>query len=175
MEKTAQGNVVFKGVEIEPLAQSEEQVWRQLMRIMIVLPRASEADLVAAGGLSGSEYAVLMHLSEAPQHAMRMIDLAGRLWLSQSAATRIVERLCRAGLVARRPSEYDKRGQVAVLTEEGHKQLEASYPGHLASVRRLVFDRLRGIDLGELAAALAAIAADEPMDRPTDRITSPGR
>jgi len=155
---------------VRPLSGKEEAVWRELMRLLIVLPRALDADMADSGGLSSSEYIILVSLSEATDGAMRMVDLAARSRLTQSGATRVVTRLCQAGLVIRRPSKYDGRGQVAVLTSTGLAQLRAAYPGHLASARRRVFDGLEGTDLEALSAALRRIAADEPIDQRTDRI-----
>ncbi len=156
---------------VKPLTGEEQAVWRALMGLLIVLPRKLASDMEDTGGLSSSEYVILMHLSEAPEWAMRMIDLAERSRLTQSGATRIVERLCQAGLVMRRRSEYDGRGQVAVLTDAGFTQVEATYPAHLASVRRRVFDRLAGLDLGPLAEALDRLAVDDRSHQPTDRAT----
>jgi hypothetical protein len=42
-------------------------------------------------------------------------------------------------------------------------------PGHLASVRRHVFNRLKGVDLEVLANAIGRIAADEPIERSPTR------
>lgn len=61
----------------------------------------------------------------------------------------------------------------AVLTDEGSAQLETACPGHLASVRRLVFDRLKGVDLVALARAIAATTADEPFGRPAACLPKP--
>lgn len=165
MEKTQNGNVIFRGAQVRPLTKREQAMWRALMRLLIVLPRVLDSDMEEAGGLSSSEYVVLMHLSEAPGRALRMIVLADRARLTQGGATRVVERLCRAGLVSRRRSDEDGRGQVAVLTDDGFAQLEATYPGHLASVRRHVFSQLKGVDLDVLTDAIGRIAADEPIDR----------
>ena len=164
------GEAVSQDTAARSLSGNEEAVWRELMRLLIVLPRALDADMADAGGLSSSEYVFLVALSEAPGRAMRMVDLAARSRLTQSGATRVVARLCQAGLVTRRPSQYDGRGQVAVLTDAGLAQLEAAYPTHLASARRLVFDGLESTDLEALAGALRRIAPDEPIDRPTDRV-----
>jgi hypothetical protein len=40
-----------------------------------------------AGGLSSSEYVILMHPSEAPGRALRMTELADRARLTQGGAT----------------------------------------------------------------------------------------
>jgi hypothetical protein len=77
--------------------------------------------------------------------------------------SRIVARLEGEGLVERRRSSEDGRGQVVALTDAGLAQLEATFPGHLASVRHHVFDALTGVDLDSFTDALSRIAPDEPL------------
>ena len=56
------------------------------------------------------DYQVLVYLSEADDHAMRMCDLAARLQLSPSGLTRRLDGLVRGGLVERRPSRASTAG-----------------------------------------------------------------
>ena len=84
---------------------------------------ALDGELQAEHGLSLGEYEVLVHLSEAPEHSLRMTDLAGRLRLSPSGITRRIDGLVRAGLVERRQCPSDRRGSNAVLTDEGLRRL----------------------------------------------------
>ena len=74
----------------EPLSASEEAVWRALMRIVKILPRHLDNDLVRGAGLTASEYTTIMHLSEAPNRELRMADLANATDLSASRMTRLV-------------------------------------------------------------------------------------
>jgi hypothetical protein len=50
----------------EPLSPSEEVLWRAVMRIVKVIPRHLDSDLIKGAGLTASEYTTIMHLSEAP-------------------------------------------------------------------------------------------------------------
>jgi DNA-binding MarR family transcriptional regulator len=163
MDKAADGSVPYRGKAVKPLTDQEQAVWRALMRLLIVLPRVIEADMIRAGQLSISEYTVLMHLSEAEDRSMRMNALAELARLTGSGMSRIVTRLVGEGLVERRRADEDGRGQVVALTDAGLAQLEATFPGHLASVRHHVFDALKGVDLDSLAYALSRIAPDEPL------------
>lgn len=137
-----------------PLTQAEEAVIRALARAVLVLPRVLDADLVRAHRLALHEYLVLMHVSEAPRHRLRMSDLAARCELSLSGITRIVGRLEADGLIKRVTSEQDARGTNAVLTYRGLKALLEAWPTHLASVRRHIVDHLGDLDLPALANAL---------------------
>ena len=137
-----------------PLTHAEEAVIRALARVVLVLPRELDADLVRAHRLALHEYLVLMHVSEAPRYRLRMSELAARCELSLSGITRIVGRLEAGGLIKRVSCEQDARGTNAVLTYRGLKALLEAWPTHLASVRRNVVDHLGDLDLSALASAL---------------------
>ncbi|MDZ5441768.1 MarR family winged helix-turn-helix transcriptional regulator [Micromonospora sp. 4G57] len=143
--------------EPEPLSPAEEALVRSLGRVMYVLPRAIDADLVGERQLPLTEYTALMHLSEAPGRQMRMSELAGACELSLSGMTRTITRLETAGLVERVRCEKDARGWNAVLTDAGFARLEESWPSHLASVRRRFLDHFEGFDLVQLARAFQQI------------------
>ncbi len=144
---------------VEPLSETEEVFWRALMRIVITLPRRLDYDLVHSVGVTANEYTTLMCLSEAPGRAMRMTELANAAALSGSRMTRLVDDLQARGLVTKRTSSDDARGNVAKLTPAGVAKLKKAWPTHLASVRSQVFDHVdpRAVELA--AGALAQIAA----------------
>ncbi|MFC0505703.1 MarR family winged helix-turn-helix transcriptional regulator [Micromonospora costi] len=138
---------------LRPLDPDEESLVRALGRVMYVLPRAIDADMAGERKLPLTEYTALMHLSEAPDRRMRMSDLATACHLSLSGMTRTIVRLETQGLVKRVRCEEDARGWNAVLTDEGFASLEASWPSHLAAVRRRFLDHFQGMDLAALARA----------------------
>jgi DNA-binding MarR family transcriptional regulator len=156
---------------ITPLTPQEERAWRALARAVLVLPRVLDAEMLTSEGLNINEYNVLMNLSEAPDHSLRMSELANVVSLTVSGLTRVVERLSRAGLVERVRAESDGRGQVAVLTPAGLERLQQAWPSHLAAVRRHVMDHLGDVDLVTLAEALTEIGSAE-AGPPVRRITS---
>jgi DNA-binding MarR family transcriptional regulator len=158
--------------EIAPLTPQEEAAWRALARAVLVIPRVLDAELLEAQGLNLTEYNVLMNLSEAPDHSLRMSELANFISITISGLTRAVERLSRQGLVERVRAESDGRGQVAVLTPAGLARLKQAWPIHLAGVRRHVMDHLEGMDLVAFAEALAEVASADvgpPVRRTTPR------
>lgn len=55
-------------------------------------------------------------------------DLAERLDLNASAVTGLAERLERAGFIARRPHEEDRRVTLLALTKAGRDRLKAARP-----------------------------------------------
>ncbi len=89
-----------------------------------------------------SYYAILVLLSEAPERALRMNDLAVATQSSPSRMSHAIGRLEKAGWVRRESCPNDRRGWYAKLTDEGLATLEAAAPRHLESVRAHLFDRL---------------------------------
>jgi DNA-binding MarR family transcriptional regulator len=145
--------------KVEPLNESEEAFWRALMRIVLSLPRRLDADLVRNVGISANEYTTLMCLSEAEGRELRMTDLANAAALSGSRMTRLVDDLQSRGLVTKRTSAEDARGNVAKLTPAGLAKLKQAWPVHLASVRERVFDHVDARTVTQAAKALGEIAA----------------
>ena len=144
----------------KPLTAKEQAAWRAFVRATAVAPRVLDADLLAVSRLNMADYHVLVLLSEAPEHAMRMSVLAAQATLTPSGLTRVVERLTRRGLVERTRSESDGRGQVARLTETGLQTLIEAYPPHLQSVRTRFMRHIRGLDLAAFTTAMERIAAE---------------
>jgi DNA-binding MarR family transcriptional regulator len=145
-------------VPIRPFTTDEERLWRSFMRVVITLPRALEDDLERAGRLSPTGYTVLMFLSEAPDQEMRMADIANATALSASRITRVVADLAQEGLVTKRQSSGDGRGNVAALTHDGLARLRATWPEHLASVRGRFMDHLSDDEVEVLAPIFARVA-----------------
>src|SRR3954468_10942689 len=132
---------------IKPLNRDEEALLRALGRVMTLLPRMVDADMLEEHSISSTEYTVLMHLSEAPHNQMRMSELANICGLSLSGMTRVVNRLESQSLVLRQKCPEDGRAWLAVLTNLGWKTLNEAWPTNLASVRRHIFSRLEGCDV----------------------------
>jgi DNA-binding MarR family transcriptional regulator len=142
------------------LSQPEMQAWRALIQVTTGVLGALDSELQAEHGLTLGEYEVLVHLSEEPEHLLRMTDLAGRLHLSPSGITRRIDGLERAGLVERQRCPSDRRGSNAVLTEEGLLRLKAAAPTHVRGVRAHFIDQLTEKDIANLAAALTSVEID---------------
>jgi DNA-binding MarR family transcriptional regulator len=142
----------------EPLNDQEQLFWRALMRIVLVLPRQLDRDMVQAVGVTANEYTTIMNLSEAPNREMRMADLAYATGLSASRTTRLVDDLVTRGFVIKRASSVDGRGNIAKLTPKGMAKLKIAWPAHLASVRDRVFDHLDPIAVENAAGVLNAVA-----------------
>ena len=128
------------------------------MRIVKVLPRHLDTDLIRGAGLTASEYTTLMSLSEAPKRELRMSDLANATGLSASRTTRLVDDLQSRGFVTKVASSSDARGNVARLTPRGMAKLKSAWPVHLASVRNRFLDQVDATAIKQIAGALSDVA-----------------
>ena len=147
------------------LDDDEMRAWRGLVEVMAAVQAATEADLVAGHGLTQGDYAVLVNLSEAPEQAMRMCDLAARLHLSPSGLTRRLDGLVRLGFVARVPSPGDRRVMLAQLTSRGIEALGEAAPDHVSSVRRHFLDHLSRSQIRQLGETFERLLASSPAAR----------
>ena len=87
-------------------------------------------------GIPLTWYEVLLILHESPNQACRMHELADARLLSRSAATRLVDRMVKAGLVDRTGAESDGRGTTVVMTEAGYALLRKAGQIHLDGIAR---------------------------------------
>ena len=106
------------------LNAEEQQAWRAFLAANRLLIEALDRELQRDAGLPHTYYEILVQLSESPERTMRMSDLAARSLSSRSRLSHAVARLEEAGWVRRETCPTDKRGQLAVLTDEQKKQLE---------------------------------------------------
>jgi DNA-binding MarR family transcriptional regulator len=144
------------------LSEEEQRIWRLFLQACESLFAATEAQLLRDSGLPHGYYEILVHLSEAPNRALRMTQLARASTYSKSRLSHAVARLEERGWVQRRDCPTDRRGQIAQLTDEGFAVLAAAAPGHVGQVRRSLLDALTPeqlLQLGEISAAIVAAGA----------------
>ncbi len=136
-------------------------VWRQFLTAHSVIVGALAHELEAdPRGMPLTWYDVCVQLSEAGGR-LRMSELAGRALLDKSSLTRVVDRMCAAGLVVREPDPEDGRGVVAVLTPEGRARFRAAAAVHLRGVQRRFARHLTDTDVAALARAFGKLVADD--------------
>jgi DNA-binding MarR family transcriptional regulator len=139
------------------LDDDEQRTWRDFLAATQLVNEALDRQLQREAGMPHTYYMILVALSEAPERSMRMSELANRSQSSQSRLSHAVARLEERGWVRRRPCDSDRRGSFAALTDEGFAALAAAAPGHVAEVRRSLFDVLTPEQLGQLAEICAAV------------------
>ena len=147
----------------EPISHRDPRLstWAVFLRTHARLVRELEKELQAEQRLALSDYDVLVQLSVAGERRLRMSELADRLLLSRSGATRLVDRLVAEGLVERLTCEDDRRGQWASLTDAGHDRLRRASPTHLRGVAEHFLDRLSTDDLDALERMLGRLLSEE--------------
>lgn len=149
----------------EPLKGTEERVWRDIARFLSVAARLLDEDLQRGANISLSEYAVLVHLSEAETGQLRVRELADLADLSGSHTTRIIGDLARSGLVVKNRNTEDGRGIDVQITDAGLNRLRDAYPIHLASVRSRIMNQVEPKSLscfGDVMAAIVRGLEQEP-------------
>jgi DNA-binding MarR family transcriptional regulator len=139
------------------LTEDEMKAWRSFITTAMDLMRSIELDLQPFG-LDTGDYQLLAILSEAPDHRLRMCDLADMLRLSRSGLTRRMEGVMAAKLVARERDERDGRSANAVLTAKGYALLKKAAPTHVASVRARMIDLLSASEIKGIGTAFTKIA-----------------
>ena len=138
------------------LAPDEQEAWRAYLATSKLLFRQLDRDLNPFG-LSGNDYEILVVLSEAPEHRLRMTDLADATAQSRSRLSHQITRMEAAGLVRRDTCPGDKRGLFAVLTDTGMATIERVAPNHVDSVRRHFISLLTAEQLAALREGYAAV------------------
>ena len=143
--------------ELPGLSREETDTWMALIGTTMWLPAALDLQLQRDSQISHFEYGVMSALVHQPGQTMRMKELARATNSALSRLSRVVDRLADQGWLERRPHPDDGRVTLAVLTKEGRRKVASATPGHIATVRSLVFDRMSADQIRELGALLAPI------------------
>jgi DNA-binding MarR family transcriptional regulator len=139
------------------LDAEEQRTWRAFLSATRALMDALDRELQRDAGMPHAYYEILVRLSEAPDHTLRMSDLADACGSSRSRLSHAVARLEANGWVRRAEVPSDRRGQLAVLTEKGFATLAAAAPGHVEGVRTHLFDALTPQQVNALRAISEAV------------------
>ena len=118
----------------QPGDEAVKAAWRALISAKVASWNTLERELGDSYGLGVSDFEVLDYLTGRPD-GCRAQNLAEAVHLSQSALSRLADRLERHGLVERDSCISDRRGINLVLTEAGrakHAQALRTYCDVLA-------------------------------------------
>ena len=139
------------------LTAEEQRAWRAYLEATLLLFDALDRQLQQDSGMPHGYYEILVRLSDSPDRAMRMSELATLTRSSRSRLSHAVARLEEKGWVERLDCPTDRRGQIAHLTDEGFRALEKAAPGHVEAVHTHLIDKLTPDQLkhlGEIGAAV---------------------
>jgi DNA-binding MarR family transcriptional regulator len=132
------------------LDDDELRAWLRLAGVMLKLSPALDSQLQRDCDLTHFDYLCLAMLSESDDRTLPMSALAAQTNASLSRLSHVISKLEKRGWVARTPSPHSRRVTLVRLTEEGWKVLVAAAPGHVETVRALVFDGLSREDVAAL-------------------------
>ena len=139
------------------LDRAEQRAWRAFLTSTNLVFDVVDRQLQHDAGMPHAYYEILVRLSEAPERTLRMSALADRAGASRSRLSHAVAKLELRGWVERRECPTDRRGFLAVLTDEGFAALAAAAPGHVEAVRAAVFDALTAEQVEQMRAIGEAI------------------
>lgn len=142
------------------LTPNQQRSWRAFLGGVTVFMDRIDRDLKTAHNLSLSEYEILVRLSEAPDHSIRMAELADQVALSRSRVTHTAGRLEAAGFLRRDPCAEDGRGVQAVLTDHGMEVLEAAADTHVRGVREHLLAHASDEEFEALGAIMERVVTE---------------
>lgn len=145
------------GAGDEGLNDYEMRLWRTWWQVRQRMDAVLESDFQRSASISGSDFAVLVALSEVPGFSLRSRDLGKELDWERSRVSHHLRRMEQRGFIVRRPTSEDGRGVVAELAPEGWAVLAKASSSHVRLVRRMVFDALGGEDLAEVDRLFSAL------------------
>ncbi|MEU1819434.1 MarR family transcriptional regulator [Streptomyces roseifaciens] len=145
----------------DPALLGLAQGWCALSALHGRIEAHIERALQAAHGLSVREFSVLDVLSR--QHNgegghLRMNEVSEAVVLSQSATTRLVNRLEDRGLLTRYLCLTDRRGIYTDVTEAGLALLEEARPTNDTALREALREASKRAELAPLVTAVESLA-----------------
>ncbi len=132
---------------------SQQRDFAFLLHDVARLMRTVADQRVRALGMTRAQWSVLSRLDR--HQGLKQAELAELLDLAPISLTRLVDRLCRNGLVERRPDPSDRRAKRLFLTPKARPVIE-----RLAQVgERLMGDALQGVDEAAVIASIANLTS----------------
>ncbi len=141
----------------DTLSPLDLEAWEAFVFAHAAAVSRIERDLANTDTVSLAWYDVLVALANAPERRLRLNDLADRVVLSRSGLSRLLDRIEKAGLIAREPTPEDRRGLYAVLTPEGERAMRDTWPAYAEGIARHFATYLDDEEKRILATALRKV------------------
>lgn len=151
------------------LSAAQERAWVPYIESSLRLETLLDERLRESTGLTLIDYHLLMLLTAATEHRLRMSELAEKMVFSRSRITYQINSMVKRGLVLREPVPEDRRGYRAVLTATGADALRNAMPMHAESVHELFLDHLSPDEIGcveKIFTRLRDNLHESPRDSP---------
>jgi DNA-binding MarR family transcriptional regulator len=139
------------------LTEDELASWLPLAGVMLKLNPALDSQLQRDSDMTHFDYLCLAMLSEEPDWTLTMSALAARTNASLSRLSHVITKLEGRGWVCRSRSEVSKRVTMVRMTDEGYARLVEAAPGHVETVRSLIYDGLDEEDVTNLNKLMSHI------------------
>lgn len=133
---------------------AHDEAWCALSRAHAAVTGRLQEALQQGGYPPLPWYEVLAAVADAPQQRLRMGELAEALVITRGGLTKLVDRLVKAGLLARTFCETDRRVSYATLLPAGAELLAEMRPVVAAELDSVFATRLSGEEAVELRQAL---------------------
>ncbi|MES3036077.1 MAG: MarR family transcriptional regulator [Gemmatimonadota bacterium] len=159
----------YDGTDTERMALD---AYIKLMRSTVAVNSRLFPVLQAEFGVTPSQLGVLESLAHLGP--MRHCELAGKLLVSPSNLTTVLDNLERDGLVKRERDQADRRVSMTSLTAAGAERLASFFPAHVARLVQAMagLDPDEQVELGRLCRKLGRAAADSTNRDATSTRTS---
>jgi DNA-binding MarR family transcriptional regulator len=145
--------------DIRWLDDRQQNAWRLFLHMHARLTARLHRELQSGAGLSHSDYAVLVALTDVSPTRVRIHELGVNLQWEKSRLSHQLRRMEQRGLVERQECPSDRRGAFIVLTDKGRQALQGAAGGHAEAVRQLVFDALTDEQVDSLTAISESVLA----------------
>lgn len=149
--------------ETKWLTDDEMRLFRAFLAASSGVPSKLDQLLKSTSEISLDDYEVLVHLSEADDHRVRMSDLSALLLHSRSRLTQRIDRLVSRGFVTREKCDSDGRGMWAVLTSDGLRALELTAPLHVSHVHDHLLDHVSADERAVVTRVLERLASGQRL------------
>jgi DNA-binding MarR family transcriptional regulator len=133
--------------------------WRAFINAHAAIIDRIERELAVNGLISLVWYDILVALWEAPDHRLRLNELASAIVLSRSGLSRLLDRLEAAGFVRREPCPQDRRGAFAVLTPAGRAAQLLAWPVYARGISTYFAGHLTDDEARTLSESLGRVNA----------------
>ncbi len=137
--------------------KEQTDTWRLFLETFALVMRTLELQIKEDGAIPAPWFDVLLHLHEAPESRMRIGVLAESLVLTPSNATRLFDRLEKAGYITRKATQEDRRGVYVLMTEAGEAAFKEAVPGNRRRVGEIFLRHLSAQDFRALYRALSKV------------------
>jgi DNA-binding MarR family transcriptional regulator len=132
------------------LTEEELASWFPLAGVMLKLNPALDSQLQRDSDMTHFDYLCLAMLSEESDRTLTMSALAARTNASLSRLSHVISKLEKRGWVRRCRSNVSRRVTLVTMTDEGYEVLVEAAPGHVETVKSLIYDGLSEDDVANL-------------------------